>query len=317
MYIEEREVGKRTKYYLVHSYRDRDSKVKKLRVFLGSNLSDRELKKERKRGERILKERIKALDRINDPFYHKLTEEERKDIEALEDKIDFDITHLSEDDWENFTEEFSYNTNAIEGSTVTESEVRDILESNKIPESRSEEEIQETYGVSEAISYIRGTKEHISIELIKKIHHVIFKKSKEFAGSFREKGQEVGITDSEGNIIHRGAPPEEIENLLSEMVEWYSKNKNKYSPLVLAVAIHNQFEHIHPFADGNGRVGRLLLNNVLIKHGFPPVDIEVENRQEYYKALRDYDKNRNIRPMMELILKEYKKLRKILGDHKK
>ena len=73
--------------------------------------------------------------------------------------------------------------------------------------------------------------------------------------------------------------------------------------------MHNQFENIHPFQDGNGRVGRLLLINILLKHGLPPLNIELKNRKEYYAALQAYEKERNIRPTIELMLKEYKRLK--------
>ena len=77
----------------------------------------------------------------------------------------------------------------------------------------------------------------------------------------------------------------------------------------MAAVVHNQFENVHPFQDGNGRVGRLILNNILLKHGMPPVNIELKNRQEYYSALQAYEKEGNLRPTIELILKEYKKLK--------
>jgi Fic family protein len=64
---------------------------------------------------------------------------------------------------------------------------------------------------------------------------------------------------------------------------------------------------IHPFQDGNGRIGRLLLINILIKHQLPPINIELKNRKEYYSALKIYEENGDIRPMIELMLKEYKK----------
>ena len=107
-------------------------------------------------------------------------------------------------------------------------------------------------------------------------------------------------------MIHRGAPQKQIIKLLKELVRWYEKNKNKYHPIVLAAVIHNQFENIHPFQDGNGRVGRLLLNNILLRHNMPPVNIELKNRFEYYKTLQAYEKEGNLRPTIEFIIKEYK-----------
>lgn len=144
------------------------------------------------------------------------------------------------------------------------------------------------------------------------MHAIVFKNSKEYAGGFRSKGVEVVITDGRGNIIHRGAPQNKITLLLKELVTWYNKNKNRYHPIVLAAVVHNQFENIHPFQDGNGRVGRLLLNNILLKHDMPPVNIELKNRRRYYDTLQAYEKEGNLRPTIELILKEYKRLEKAL-----
>ena len=90
------------------------------------------------------------------------------------------------------------------------------------------------------------------------------------------------------------------------------RNRKKYPALVLSAVVHNQFENIHPFRDGNGRVGRLLMVNILLKHGKPPIDIELRNRQEYYKALQAYETQGNLRPTIELMLKEYKSLKLML-----
>ncbi len=310
MHIEVRKDGKRKKYYLAHSFRY-DNKVKKLRFYLGVNLSHKKLIGKRKHAENILKERIRKYKAITDPFYTAIKPEELKRLKDLKyDEIK--VMHLTEKDWMKFTEAFAYDTNAIEGSTVTLKEVSDILEKDKWPKERTKWEISETYGVSEAIKFIRKTKEHISIKLVKELHRIVFKNSKEFAGKFRERGVEVVVMDALGNIAHRGAPSGQVAKLLKELINWYNKNKKKYPPLILAVVAHNHFETIHPFQDGNGRVGRLLLNNILLKHGMPPVNIELKYRSEYYEALQIYQKIRNIRPMIELIFKEYKVLKKIL-----
>jgi len=311
MHIEIRGKVNRKKYYLSHSFR-RDGKVRKIRFYLGLNLSKNDLKIKREHAEKILRERMKKREIIRDPFYVALSPLEVDEIKNLEARGEIKIFHLNEKDWTKFTKLFTYDTNAIEGSTVTFSEVDDILEKSKWPKERTRWEISETYGVAEAVKHIRKTKEHSSLRLIGELHKIIFENSKTFAGNFREKGVEVGVVDAFGNIVHRGAPSAQVTNLLRELVKWYEKNKNKYPPLVSAVVVHNHFETIHPFRDGNGRVGRLLLNNILLKHNLPPVNIELKNRVEYYEALQEYQKSKNIRPMVELILKEYKSLKKIL-----
>lgn len=311
MHVEVRLQGRRKKYYLAHSFR-KNKKVRKIRFYLGVNLAKNELAKKRMYAEEIIRERVKRYEFVHDPFYGILSSHELEELKILEVRGDIKILHLTEDDWTKFTQAFTYDTNAIEGSSVTASEVVGILKRGEWPEDRRKWEISETYGVAEAVNLIRKTKEHISLNLIKELHRVVFKNSKPFAGQFRSKGVEVGVVDAVGNVIHKGAPSSEIAKLLKELITWYNKNRKKYPPILLAAVVHNQFETIHPFQDGNGRVGRLLLNNILLKHNLPPVNIKLKNRKEYYIALQEYQKNRNIRPTIELLLKEYKALKRQL-----
>lgn len=306
MFVEIRKVGKKKKYYLVHSFRE-NGKVKKRRRFLGVNLSSDKLEKLKKRAEVLLREQIE----FNDPLKSELSKDEINELRKLSPSIK--ILHLDERQWERFSEVFAYDTNAIEGSTVNLREVEEIIEENKWPQDVEKWEIAETYGVADAIKYIRESKTHLSLELIKKLHWLVFRNSKEFAGKFRPKGVEVAIRDGLGKIVHRGSPSSMVVKLLKELVKWYNKHKKIYPPLVLAVVVHNQFENIHPFQDGNGRVGRLLLNNILLKQNLPLVNIELKNRFVYYKALRAYQDKGDMRPMINLILKEYKNLKHIIG----
>lgn len=312
MYLEVRKHGKRKKYYLAHSFRE-NGKVRKIRRYLGADLDKEKINHLRRRAEEAIKEQLKIYKSIRDPLKTVLSSRELKDIETLVAKGNIKIEHLTEKDWVKFTKLFTYDTNAIEGSTVTQAEVKKILEKDKWPADRSRDEISETYGASEAVKYTRKTREHISLDLIKKLHKIIFKNSKSFAGKFRGRGIEVTVTDRFGNVMHRGAPQKQIIILLKELIGWYNKNKNKYHPILLAAIVHNQFENIHPFQDGNGRVGRFLLNNILLKHNIPPVNIELKNRSEYYYTLQEYEKRGNIRPTIEFILKEYRKLKNILN----
>ncbi len=312
MHIEKRKFGKKIKYYLAHSYRE-GKKVHKFRKYLGQDLTKEKLDERTQIAEKLILEEIHKYNIIKDPLNFELSREEIEEIKALESPLK--ISHLSKKDWKLFSEIFTYNTNAIEGSRLNQKEVNDLLEKDKWPK-KSKEDIAEAYGVDEAIQFIRGIKEHISIVLIKKIHKIVFKNSNSFAGKLRKRGEEVVVMDSKGNVVHEGAPQSRINHLLKELINWYDKNKTKYPALVLGAVVHNQFENIHPFRDGNGRVGRILLNNILIKHGLPPINIDFKNRAEYYSTLKEYELNKNIKPTIGLYMKEYKNLKKELGDYK-
>ena len=133
----------------------------------------------------------------------------------------------------------------------------------------------------------------------------------------RKKGEDVVIMDNKGNVVHEGAPYSRITHLLNELIRWYDRNRKRYPALILGAVVHNQFENIHPFRDGNGRAGRILLNNILIKHRLPPINIDFKNRIEYYNSLKAYEMNKDLKPTIELYMKEYKELNKKLGDYKK
>jgi Fic family protein len=131
------------------------------------------------------------------------------------------------------------------------------------------------------------------------------KNSKSFAGQFRRKGEEVVVMNQSGKVVHEGAPQTRITYLLNELVSWYEKNKSRYPAFILAAVIHNQFENIHPFADGNGRVGRILLNNILIKHNLPPLNINLKIEQNIMNPCRIRKKS-EYQANNDLYIKEYK-----------
>lgn len=315
MHVEKRVFGGKAKYYLAHSYRE-GLKVNKFRKYLGADLNKEKLQERRIIAEKLILEEIHKYTIINDPLSFELSEEEIESIRKLESQIPITIAHLSENEWKVFSSIFTYNTNAIEGSNLNQKEVTDILTKDKWP-NKSKENIAEAYGVKEAIRFIRSTNEHVSVDFIKKLHKIVFKNSKAFAGRLRKKGEEVAVIDSGGNVIHEGAPQSRVGHLLNELIRWYDKNKKRYPALVLAAVVHNQFENIHPFRDGNGRVGRLLLNNILIKHKLPPMSIDFKNRRGYYDSLKAYENQKDLKPTIELYMKEYKELKNKLEQSQK
>ncbi|MEK6927350.1 MAG: Fic family protein [Nanoarchaeota archaeon] len=311
MHLEKRKLGKKIKYYLSHSFRE-GSKVHKIRKFLGADLDEKLLEERKAKAEVLIIEDIRKYNIIKDPLKFELSIKDIDFVKKIEKSIPISINHLSEEQWQTFSELFTYNTNAIEGSELNSVEVKGVLEHDKWPD-KPKNDIAEAYGVNEAIKHIRKTKEHISLELIKEIHRTVFKNSKKFAGQFRKPGEEVVVANSLGEILHEGAPQFRVVFLLKELVVWYEKNRNSYPALILAAVVHDQFENIHPFVDGNGRVGRILLNNILIKHNLPPMNIDLKNRSEYYESLQAYQKRQDLKPTIKLFIREYKALKKIIG----
>ena len=295
MFLEIREIGKVKKYYLVHSYRER-GRVRRISHYLGSNLGEKKLLELKAMAEQHLLEEIKERSILE----FELTKKEIEEYQKYEHRIE--IKHLQTLDWKQFTENFTYNTNAIEGSTVALSEVKELLEGKEQP--RDVEEI-ETLNVAQAVEFIRNTKGNVTDDLIEHLHLICFKGTKHFAGKLRDLN--VVIRDGQGNIVHQGAPIDMVRKLLEELCEWYKKYRTKYPPLLLAAVVHNQFEKIHPFQDGNGRVGRLLLNYVLLQHKYPPLNIRLKDRVRYYKCLQLYDQKNDVKSTLKFLISQYNK----------
>ncbi len=297
MFIEIRKKGKSRKFYLVHSYREK-GKIKRISRYLGSNLNETKLLESKKRAEQYLLEELKEQNILE----FELTKEEIEIFKNYEK--DLEISHLQTPDWNRFTEEFTYNTNAIEGSTVAFPEVKELLDQKEKPKNNDE---LETLNVAKAVEYIKMSKEKISVAFIKRLHFICFEGTKPFAGKLRKV--EVIIRDGQGNIVHQGAPVKELVILLNLLCKWYEKHNKKYPPLLLAVVIHNEFERIHPFQDGNGRVGRLLLNYVLLQHKYPPINIKFKDRVRYYKCLQVYDHKNDVKSTLKFLVSQYGCLR--------
>ena len=177
---------------------------------------------------------------------------------------------------------WTYNSNAIEGNTLTLQETKVALEGITIGGKLLREHF-EAINHKEAILFIEELAkkdELLSEHTIKQIHSLILKNiDDENKGTYRKT-----------NVIISGAghkPPQTIEaaSRMENFIKEYEKNKNTLHPIELASWVHIEFVDIHPFIDGNGRTSRLLMNLELIKAGYPPVVINVEDRLEYYKAL--------------------------------
>jgi len=188
--------------------------------------------------------------------------------------------------------QFTYNSNAIEGSTLTYSETKLILNEGITIGGKSMNEHLEAINHKEAINFIEeiasiNTNE-ITLTDIKNLHHLILKGiDNKNAGAYRT--QNVGVVKSDGEI-HSFAEPLKIEEEMQEFIKWLHFQTIE-EPILLATLVHLKFVSIHPFIDGNGRTARLLMNLVLLQNDYPQAIIKVSNRVAYIQAVEKYQQS--------------------------
>ncbi|MBU0506246.1 MAG: Fic family protein [bacterium] len=192
-----------------------------------------------------------------------------------------------------------YNSNAIENSTLTLGETEKILLEMAISRHVSLREVFEAKNLARVINYTRSKSqiETLTKDLILLLHEMLISTINEkISGRFRNKGEYVRVG------LHIAPAPENVESMMDEILEDYTSNQDKY--LIERIAkFHLDFETIHPFCDGNGRIGRVLMNYQLIQLGFPRVIIRDKEKKLYYQALRDYNINSSTKGMEKIVAK--------------
>ena len=180
----------------------------------------------------------------------------------------------------NLKTNFIYNSNAIEGNTLTLKETDIILQYGVTVKGKSLKEHEEVKGQEYAINFLKEIikrNEPLSLSLIREFHSLVLNDDIENRGKFKQSNNEILGAGFETTPYYL------VEEELTELIEKYN---NKVNNLVTKVShFHADFEKIHPFIDGNGRTGRLLLNLELMKNGYPITVIRNEEREEYYTAL--------------------------------
>lgn len=220
-----------------------------------------------------------------------------------------ELSRLNED----FTVRYTYNSNAIEGNTLTLRETDLVLRGLTIGEKPLKDHL-EAVGHKEAFDYITELvkeKQPLSEFMIRQIHFLVLSDKPQGRGKYREVPVRIA------GAKHIPVEPFLIEQRLSELLDWY-KNDSSMDFISRLARFHIEFEAIHPFIDGNGRTGRLLVNLELMKMGYPPIDIKYTDRVAYYDAFDAYHVSGDLKPM-SLIFADYLKerLREYLSVIKK
>lgn len=190
-----------------------------------------------------------------------------------------------------------YNSNAIENSTLTLEETEKILLQIDLDRFISEREIFEAKNLARVVSYIdkRAKERELDSEMILSLHKMLISNiNDEIAGRFRKDNEFVRV----GSYI---APaPKEINQRLDGMFLEY-KTSSHQNIIRRIAKLHLEFENTHPFCDGNGRIGRVINNYLLVREGFVPINIKFIDRKRYYEAFRAYDLKKETSIMEEIV----------------
>lgn len=244
------------------------------------------------RGWRIPSEAVKPLDarQKNQPTLIERVHQKKRILDELRPLTEGELDRLMQD----FVVEFTYNSNAIEGNTLTLRETDLVLQGITIDKKPLKDHL-EAVGNRDAFEYVRDlVRDRVPLSqwVIREIHQLVL------VDKPRDRGVYRTIPVRISGALHMPVEPGLIEQSMQELLDWFARDT---SEIVSRLArFHLEFEAIHPFIDGNGRTGRLLVNLELMKAGYPPIDIKYADRGAYMRAFDGYHSGKDPEAMERL-----------------
>lgn len=235
-------------------------------------------------GRRKASRQVISFDRI---------EELKAELDARRPLTQGELERLNEE----FMIEFTYNSNAIEGNTLTLQETAMVLEGITIDQKPLKDHL-EAVGHKDAFLYVQdivSNKIPLTEFVIKNIHSLVLMNRPEDKGVYRRVPVRIMGAYTEP------VQPYMIEPKITELLAENEKRKDTMNIIERIARFHLEFESIHPFIDGNGRTGRLLMNFELMQNGYPPINVKFSDRKRYYDAFDSYSINQDTTPMTNLI----------------
>ncbi|PIU20927.1 MAG: hypothetical protein COT15_05015 [Candidatus Diapherotrites archaeon CG08_land_8_20_14_0_20_34_12] len=303
MYITKKRIKGKEYAYLVKSIRLTNGKIIKIQKILKTIKKLGELEAEFKdyfrEKEKNIFQNLALKQYSADSIF---TELQTKEIEDIRTEYSWILNKLSkkqlQDLFDRFTINFTYESNAIEGNSLTLKDVQIVIFENTAIKGRSLREIYETRNSRKVIDLILKGKFGINEKDIIKMHKMLM----------RDIDSAIGYKKVPNFLLGRNIEttlPEKVPEEMHNLVEWYNEKSGKMHPLKLSALFHGKFEKIHPFEDGNGRVGRFLINTILADSNYPPLIIRKSQRIAYLKTLEDFD-NGYTANLERFLLEKYK-----------
>ncbi len=236
-------------------------------------------------------EQIKKLELIKVGYRH-LLKKFRK--EQMKDALD------------RFIVNFTYESNALEGNSLTLKDVAIVIFEKVHAKGKSLREIYEARNSRVVLDKIFSKKFKINHESIIRMHRLLM----------RDIDTRAGYKQIPNFLLGKRletTPPEKVYSEMTNLINWYDQNIEKSHPLKVASVFHSNFEKIHPFEDGNGRVGRFLVNTILVNNGYPPLIVRKTSRTAYFSCLEAAD-NGHYNKIERFFIEKFKKTYKNFFD---
>jgi len=301
VYIYKKPIGNKNYYYLRASEKKGKKSITKDIAYLGSTINEVKISLDKlsKYKEQIRKsyktinsflesnhflEKAHKLKLKRDSFLKDKTEEvEACKIHYIElfNKMD---KQTKNEIFKTYVIEFAYNTASIEGNTINLEEARNLLNDGITPKDKTLREVFDLQNTEKVFFELSNSKLNGKLEdgLIIEIHDKLLENIDKRKGY---RTTDIRVIRSNFDA----SPGKYVKTDMNLLLKWYDENKDKLHPLVLAIIFHHKFEKIHPFMDGNGRTGRMIMNFILLKNNLPPTIIHKKTRKEYLEAMREAD----------------------------
>ncbi len=321
-YIYQKHVGGRTYYYLRVSERKGDRIIKKDVAYLGKSLDEVRAKLS-ELPQKTVRDAYKTITRFLESNSYlekakklKLRHSEYmgqgtlEDVEACrlhwQEVFQEHDQKTREEYLKGFIIEFAFNTTSIEGNTITLKETEKLLTEQLTPKDRTLRDIYDIQNTERVFFSLMEEPNRPSHDAIIKIHGELMMNIDSRTGY---RTGDVRILSSR----FKSTPYPYIKADMDIIMRWYGERRRRMHPLTLAGIFHHKFEKIHPFFDGNGRTGRMMLNAMLVSEGYPPMIIRKKSRASYLDALSkadtaelDQDGPGHYRKLIEYLASEYR-----------